>query len=238
MVPTMGMLGNSFRGLSPWQKHILYRLCIIPIATYGFKLWYYSGARRKGQVAKLTKMQHHAALWITSAFRTSPVGSVGALAGLIPINLHLQKLGAQSSYRIATLSPTHPLAALVHWPRSKRVPQHWHSIARLSYNTHLRVHSLFAKAVHACCPLNEPFDADADEARPGHHLMDVFSWRIHFEESESKEDVDQAEFLEWQFDLADAVPSCILVATNVSVPTEGKWQAASAAWLWHGGEFL
>jgi hypothetical protein len=58
--------------------------------------------------------------------------------------------------------------------------------------------------------------------------MDLFSWRIHFEESESKEDVDQAKFLEQQFDLSDAVPSCILVATNVSVPTEGKWQAALA----------
>jgi hypothetical protein len=77
-----------------------------------------------------------------------------------------------------------------------------------------------------CCLLNELFDADADEARPGHHLMDFFTWRVHFEESESKDNVDQAKFLEWQFDLSDAVPSCILVATDVLVPTEGKWQAA------------
>jgi hypothetical protein len=71
MVRAMGMLGNSFCGLSPRQKHILYRSCVMPIATYGFKLWYYSGAHHKGQVAKLAKMQHHTALWITSAFRTS-----------------------------------------------------------------------------------------------------------------------------------------------------------------------
>jgi hypothetical protein len=108
-VHAMGMLGNAFHRLSPWQKHILYRSCVVPIVTYGFKLWYYSGAHCKGQVAKLAKMQHCAALWITGAFHTSPVGGVGALAGLIPINLHLQKLAAQSSYWIATLSPTHPL---------------------------------------------------------------------------------------------------------------------------------
>jgi hypothetical protein len=108
----------------------------------------------------------------------------------------------------------------------------------LGYNTHLWVHSSFAKASHACHLLNEPFDADANEARPGHHLMDLFSWRIHFEESESKEDVDQAKFLERQFDLSDASPSCILVATNALVPSEGKWQAASAAWLRHGRKFL
>jgi hypothetical protein len=58
--------------------------------------------------------------------------------------------------------------------------------------------------------------------------MDLFSWRIHFEESESKEDVDQAEFLEWQFDLADAIPSCILVVTDTLVPTEGSGMAESS----------
>jgi hypothetical protein len=68
--------------------------------------------------------------------------------------------------------------------------------------------------------------------------MDLLSWRIHFKESESKEDMDQAEFLERQFDLSDAIPSYVLVATDASVPTEGKWQATSAAWLQHGGKFL
>jgi hypothetical protein len=229
MVHAMGMLGNLFHGLSPRQKCILYRSCVMPITTYGFKLWYYSGAHHKGQVAKLAKMQHHTALWITGAFCTSPVGGVGALTGLIPINLHLQKLAARSSYRIVTLSPTHPLASLAHQPGSRRVSQHWHSIARLGYNTRLRVHSLFAKASHACRPLNEPFDANADKARPGHCLMDLFSWRIHFEESESKEDVDQAKFLDWQFDLADAIPSCVLVVTDVSWNLQCCLQAAGGS---------
>jgi hypothetical protein len=68
--------------------------------------------------------------------------------------------------------------------------------------------------------------------------MDLFSWRIHFKESESKEDLDQAKFLEWQFDLSDVIPFCILVATDASVPNEGKWQASLAAWLQHGRKFL
>jgi hypothetical protein len=50
--------------------------------------------------------------------------------------------------------------------------------------------------------------------------------------------VEQAEFLEQQFDLSDAVPSCVLVATDALVPTEGKWQTALAAWLQHGRKFL
>jgi hypothetical protein len=44
--------------------------------------------------------------------------------------------------------------------------------------------------------------------------------------------------LEQQFDLSDTILSCILVATNASVPTKGKWQAADVAWLWHGRKFL
>ncbi|KXN84520.1 hypothetical protein AN958_12398 [Leucoagaricus sp. SymC.cos] len=37
-VHTMGMLGNSLQGLIPKQKRLLYRSCVVPIATYGFCL--------------------------------------------------------------------------------------------------------------------------------------------------------------------------------------------------------
>jgi len=41
----------------------------------------------------LGKMQRRAAIWILGAFKTSPSYSIEALADLIPINLHFQKLG-------------------------------------------------------------------------------------------------------------------------------------------------
>ena len=37
-------------------------------------------------------MQKRAAIWITRAFCTSPTAGIKAIAGLIPIHLHLQKL--------------------------------------------------------------------------------------------------------------------------------------------------
>jgi hypothetical protein len=37
-VQAMKMLGNSNRGLLPMQKHLLYRTCILPVATYGYRL--------------------------------------------------------------------------------------------------------------------------------------------------------------------------------------------------------
>ncbi|KXN83397.1 hypothetical protein AN958_01483 [Leucoagaricus sp. SymC.cos] len=92
MVHTMGMLRNSLRGLSPRQKHLLYRLCMVPIATYSFRLWCHGLHPHKAHLTSLNKMQRRAAIWITGAFRTSPLGDVEALAGLIPIHLHLRKL--------------------------------------------------------------------------------------------------------------------------------------------------
>ncbi|KJA12773.1 hypothetical protein HYPSUDRAFT_210134 [Hypholoma sublateritium FD-334 SS-4] len=40
----MGMLGNSVRCLQPKERRLLYRSCVVPIATYGFHLWFYNKA--------------------------------------------------------------------------------------------------------------------------------------------------------------------------------------------------
>jgi len=40
-------------------------------------------------------MQNRAAIWITGAFKTSPSFGIEAIADLIPIKLHLQKLSGR-----------------------------------------------------------------------------------------------------------------------------------------------
>jgi len=110
-VKAMGMLGDSTQGLLPLQKWLLYQSCVVPIATYGFHLWYFAGAPTKVQVFLLATMQCKAALWILGAFCTSPTGGIEALVGLIPIHLHLKKLVKQFYLRAATL----PFQQLVTW---------------------------------------------------------------------------------------------------------------------------
>jgi len=44
----------------------------------------------------LGKMQRRAVIWILGAFKTSPSYGIEAIAGLVPIKLHLQKLGGRS----------------------------------------------------------------------------------------------------------------------------------------------
>ena len=61
-VKAMGMLGNSTRGLLPLQKRLLYHSCVVPIVTYGFRLWFFAGAPTKAQVSLLAAMQRKTAL--------------------------------------------------------------------------------------------------------------------------------------------------------------------------------
>ena len=88
----MKLLGNSLHGISPLQKQQLYRCCILPIVLYGFQLWFYNKVPLLYYLKLLNKMQRRAAIWILGAFKTSPSEEIEALAGLIPIKYHLQKL--------------------------------------------------------------------------------------------------------------------------------------------------
>ena len=56
-IQAMRMLGNSSRGLLPDQKRTLYRSCVVPVALYEFRMWYYNGARNKGVIKMLTSMR-------------------------------------------------------------------------------------------------------------------------------------------------------------------------------------
>ncbi|KXN87981.1 hypothetical protein AN958_07856 [Leucoagaricus sp. SymC.cos] len=61
-VHAMGMLRNLLQGLSPKQKCLLYRSCMVPIATYGFHLWCHELHPHKAYLTSLNKMQRHAAI--------------------------------------------------------------------------------------------------------------------------------------------------------------------------------
>ena len=58
----MKMPGNFSRGLFPIQKCLLYRMCILPMALYGFQLWFFKGTPIFKNINKLKKMQRWAAL--------------------------------------------------------------------------------------------------------------------------------------------------------------------------------
>jgi hypothetical protein len=82
---------------------------MVLVATYGYQLWFFKGTWCKTLMMLMNCMQRRAALWITGAFWTSPTMAIEAIAGLMPIHLHLSKLAQRSSVQISTLHQTHAL---------------------------------------------------------------------------------------------------------------------------------
>ena len=101
-VKCMRILGNSLCGIILTQKCLFYRCCILLITLYGFQLWFYNCAPLLYPLKILGKMQRRATIWITGAFKTSPSEGIKAIAGLISIKLHLQKL--MGRLQLCTLS--------------------------------------------------------------------------------------------------------------------------------------
>jgi hypothetical protein len=84
---TLHMLGNSIRGLNPKDKRRLYIANVLPIMSYCAQLWWCPNWRGNKEAANLLqRIQNQAARWISGAFRTTPVGTLNALAGLIPVS--------------------------------------------------------------------------------------------------------------------------------------------------------
>jgi len=86
---------------------------VVATTLYGFQLWFYNCASTAYHMKILNKIQRRAAIWILGAFKTSSSYSVEAIAGLIPIKLHLQKLGSRSQLQAYKLPHNHLLHSLI-----------------------------------------------------------------------------------------------------------------------------
>ena len=63
-VKCMKLLGNLSQGINPLQKCQLYWCYVLPIALYGFQLWFYNKAPMLYHMKILNKMQRRAAIWV------------------------------------------------------------------------------------------------------------------------------------------------------------------------------
>ncbi|CAA7268136.1 unnamed protein product [Cyclocybe aegerita] len=231
-VQAMHMLGNSTRGLSPKQQCLLYRSCVVPIAMYGYHLWCFDGTCNKGAMNQLKRMQRKAALWITGAFRTSPTGSLEALAGLIPVHLMLKKLATCAVYRVATLSDTHPLCSMLGERLLKWAEPHTCSAALMAPAMRGKVKSTVMEVDERVHTLTESFEPFVPEAHPGAQLLDCYADRLCFNEHDPAQ--DRHPYLNELITHVRADPLTVLAAADGSVPQSNQYQATSAAIIYKG----
>jgi hypothetical protein len=230
-------LSNSVCGLWPKHKQMLYRAYVLPITMYGSRLWLYKGAAMKGPLDSLCKMQRHACLWITSTFKTSPMGAAETLVGMPPIHPHVKKLVEQSHIRTCTLQASHTFHRLVD-------RDHKFSVETLKGQICGDLKSPVTEAW-----LNLDFSSmDLDPInkfnQPGLRPKDLYHGCIVYDivSSPPKTDKDHKEFMANQINLlhgsvdaASHSPQHICTVTGVSTPSL-PLQSVAAFHLWHEGD--
>ncbi|PPQ93990.1 hypothetical protein CVT25_007127 [Psilocybe cyanescens] len=236
------MLGSSTRGLHPVQKRVLYCACVLPIITYGFRLWYFAASRCKGALHHLSTMQCSAALWITGAFRTLPTGGVEALAGLPPINLLRRCLSERADYRFATLTPTHPVRAFLSCFNCGTIVLHPSlSIQTMSEPEIFRTSGTLFESDTNVLALTETLLPMNPLSRPGVRLMDCFADQVHFDDCKiscGDADKELKQRTKHLNKLRDKIAESIgtyYAETDASLPLSGQYQAIAASILFSGG---
>ena len=174
-VKCMKLLGNSSRGINLMQKRLLYRCCALPIALYGFQLWFYNKALISYHMKILNKIQRRAAIWILGVFKTSPLEGMEALSGIIPIRFYLHKIAKRSQICLFKLPDNHILKNLLNNLSPQSKSPNSHNIGSLTtrqkaltkghlIDTSIKSHGIF--------PSFFPLDP---EFFPGRRIIDNFS---------------------------------------------------------------
>ena len=169
------MLGNLSREINPLQKRRLYKCCALPIALYGFPLWYYNKAPMNYHLSVLWNMQQRAALWISGAFQTSPTTGIEAISSLIPIHLHLKKLYGRFLLRGSSLPPNHIISSTLSSDGLHEHNSHNISIDNLTPKQRFHLKSTLINVDNSHNELFPSFSVFNKEFIPGNHLIDSFS---------------------------------------------------------------
>src|SRR6202023_3589813 len=235
-VRAMMRLGNFIRGISPNNKRLLYRTCVLPVATYGSRLWNYEGCWNKGPLQELKIMQAKAARWITGSFCTAPNGAVETIAGLPPIHLHIRKLVERSHVQVRTLARSHSVCMLIDG-------DHPMSMSELSIGERAKVRSPITEAWANSDLCTVDLYPHNEFNIPGSRIVDVCPERIVFDtpspvrgkrEAVKKYREVRKEALEKAFLDASTSADCLTVVCDASVPG-GPHQAVSAWSVWSFG---
>ena len=219
-VKCIKLLGNLSRGINPLQKQLLYRSCVLPIALYGFQLWFYNKAPLSYHLKILDKMQRRAAIWILGAFKTLPLERIEAIAGIIPIKFHLQKLARRSQIRPFKLPTNHILRELMDdSPISSNKPNP-HAVSSLTNCQKNIAKGYLIDSCNKTYGIFLSFSLLNPEFIPGFHITDnfsdCFSFNLVNKKEKEKDRICTQELDEMVLRISSS-PSSALIVTDASI---------------------
>ena len=169
-------------------------------------------------------MQRRAAIWILGAFKTSPSEGIEAIAGIIPIRFHIQKLARRSQMRPFKLPTNHILRNLMDNSLPSSISPNPHSISAL---TNCQKTATKSHLIDSCTksygifpsfsPLNQEFS-------PGSHIIDIFpdcfSFNLVTKKDKEKNDKIRTQELDNMVLHNSSSPLTDLVITDASIKSD------------------
>jgi len=128
----------------------------------------------------LNKMQRRAATWILGAFKTSPSEGIEALAGLMPIRFHLQKISKRSLIHLFKLPDNHILKNLLNDDLPSTNMTNPHNIGSLSKRQKSLIKGHLPDAHTKTLGIFPLFSPINPEFPPGNRIMDIFPNQFSF----------------------------------------------------------
>ena len=223
MVKCMKLLGNSSRGISPIQKHLLYQCCVLSIALYSFQLWFYNKALLSYHMKILNKMQRRAVIWILEAFKMSPSEGIKAIAGIIPIKFHLQKLARRSLIYPFKLPANHIIRDLMDDSPHQNKEPNPHAIGSLTNRQKNIAKGHLIDSCNKSYSIFPSFSPLHQEFTPGFCLTDIFSDCFSFNLTNKKEkdkDKIRVQELDNMTLWISSSPNTALIVTDASIKND------------------
>ena len=171
----------------------------------------------------LNKMQRRAVIWILGAFKTSPLEGIEAIAGIIPIKFHLQKIAKRSQIRPFKLPTNHILRNLLDKSPPLSNTSNSHNISSLTNRQRnlTKGHLIdMCNKAYGIFPSFSPLDP---EFSPSHCIIDNFSDCFSFNlvnKKEKKINKIRAQELDNMVLRNSSLPHTALVITDASIKND------------------
>ena len=162
-------------------------------------------------------MQRQAAIWILGAFKTSPLYGIKTIAELVPIYLHLLKLGSKSQLCTNKLPLSHLIWSLINSSSNSNSCFNAVSLDLLTNRQHTLVKGHLIDLANRFNEYLSSFDPLNLEFSPGLQVIDNFSDQISFVLNKDKNNKLRAQNLDKIVLESSSSPSIAIIASDVSI---------------------
>jgi len=166
-------------------------------------------------------MQRRATIWILGAFKTFLSFGIEAIAKLIPINFHLQKLGGRSQLQAHSLPSSHLIQSLIDSSHNASTSHHLALLNSLTSHQQSLIKSHLVNMDNRFNEIFSSFTPLYSELSPGHRVIDNFSDRFFFNlHNKQKDNKSCAHQLDNMIIELSSSPSTAIVVTDASIKND------------------